>query len=467
MRLSRLQRSRIWRLQESHRRLPRFSPAKTVDLSAAASTSLSGKSLTFEWDPGTGTFTPGGPTWTGHWNTPGTQTIRVRATSATGQKDTATAVINVVADQPTARLTPATSQVVTGQTVDLSAATSTSLSGKPLTFEWDPGTGTFTPGGPTWTGHWNTPGTQTIRVRATSATGQKDTATAVINVVADQPTARLTPATSQVVTGQTVDLSAAASTSLSGKSLTFEWDPGTGTFTPGGPTWTGHWNTPGTQTIRVRATSATGLVNVATAVVQVFPASPRTAGISINGGLPYTNSPVVTLSLGWPELSEKVRLSNDGGFARASLKDLASELNWRLDDSVGGKFTKIVYARFVDSSNKESGTYLDDVIFDNDPPTRTAVSASPVSHQVAATAQTVGIRQQRWVIRSRAKDNRTGVTALRISAKKSSGPAQQTVAYKKKVLVLIRPKKAIWVQAQDGATNWTPWTRAKIKGRFG
>ncbi len=368
-------------------------------------------------------------------------------------------------DLATARITPTNSQVLAGQNAELSAAQSTSLSGKPVTFEWDPGTGTFTPGGPTWTGQWNTPGTHTIRVRVTSSTGQQDTATAVIDVLADQPTARLTPATSHVVTGQNVELSAAASTSLSGKPVTFEWDPGTGTFTPGGPTWTGQWNTPGTHTIRVRVTSSTGQQDVATAVVQAFPSSLRTTGISINGGLPYTNSSVVTLSLGWPALSQQVRLSNDGGFARGSLKDLASELEWRLDDSVGGKFTKIVYARFVDSSNHESGTYLDDIIFDNDPPTLTAVSASPLSRQAAATAQTAGTRQQRWVIRSRAKDNRTGVTALRVSLKKSSGAAQQSVAYKKKALVLIRPRKAIWVQVQDGATNWSPWTRAKIKRR--
>ena len=368
-------------------------------------------------------------------------------------------------DLATARISPPSSQVLTGQSVELSAAASTSLSGKPVTFEWDPGTGTFTPGGPTWTGIWNSPGTHTIRVRATSPTGQKDTATAVIDVLPDKPTARVTPATSQIITGQSVELSAAASTSLSGKPVTFEWDPGTGTFTPGGPTWTGIWNSPGTHTIRVRATSPTGLTDVATAVVQVFPSSPRTAGISINGGLPYTNSPVVTLSLGWPEFSERVRLSNDGGFARDSLKDLASEVQWRLDDSIDGKYTKIVYARFVNSSNKESGTYLDDIIFDNDPPTLRAVSATPLSQQAAATAQAAGPRQQRWVIRSRAKDNRTGVTALRVSVKKSSGSGQQTVAYKKKAFVSIRPKKAIWVKVQDGATNWTPWRRAKINRR--
>ncbi|MCB0921712.1 MAG: choice-of-anchor D domain-containing protein [Actinobacteria bacterium] len=281
----------------------------------------------------------------------------------------------------------------------------------------------------------------------------------------DLATARISPPSSQVLTGQSVELSAAASTSLSGKPVTFEWDPGTGTFTPGGPTWTGIWNSPGTHTIRVRATSPTGLTDVATAVVQVFPSSPRTAGISINGGLPYTNSPVVTLSLGWPEFSERVRLSNDGGFARDSLKDLASEVQWRLDDSIDGKYTKIVYARFVNSSNKESGTYLDDIIFDNDPPTLRAVSATPLSQQAAATAQAAGPRQQRWVIRSRAKDNRTGVTALRVSVKKSSGSGQQTVAYKKKAFVSIRPKKAIWVKVQDGATNWTPWRRAKINRR--
>jgi hypothetical protein len=370
--------------------------------------------------------------------------------------------IRTLPDLATATLTPAASHVSAGQTVTMSAAGSTSLSGRPVTYEWDPGTGSFSPGGPTWSGVFNTPGTKTIRVRATSATGQSDIATANLEVLPDVATARLTPATSAFLTGQTASLSATASTSLSGRPVTFEWDPGTGFFTSGEATWSGTWNTPGTRTIRVRVTSPTGQSDIASAAVEIFPASPRQPGISINGGLPYTNSPDVSLSLGWPDWSTRVRLSNDGGFTPSTFSELAPDLNWKMDDTVDGTYTKIVYARYVGQDNSESITYFDDVIFDNTPPELTAVSASPRKAGAASATATVQNRKRSWTIRTQAKDNRTGVSALQASAKRSAGSAQ-TVAYQKKAKVTVKSNRALWVRVQDGAGNWTPWKKAKIK----
>ncbi len=99
-------------------------------------------------------------------------------------------------------------------------------------------------------------------------------------------------------------------------------------------------------------------------------------GVSINSGDAFTITKKVVLNLVWPEYATAVRISNDGGFAasQTQTKDLAASIDWELDDSVEGKYTKLVYVRFNGVADTTK-TYFDDIIFDNSPPTVTSSAA--------------------------------------------------------------------------------------------
>jgi hypothetical protein len=151
----------------------------------------------------------------------------------------------------------------------------------------------------------------------------------------------------------------------------------------------------------VASQNGSGLWDPAVSVARTFKVflSPLSAdsGISISAGKPYSNTKNVTIEIKWPEYADAVRLSNDGGFGTAvtQTKKLASSIDWTLDDSVKGVYTKVVYARFTGEGIDTTKTYSDDIILDTTAPTietsSAAVASSSVDVSLKATDDITGV----------------------------------------------------------------------------
>ena len=124
----------------------------------------------------------------------------------------------------------------------------------------------------------------------------------------------------------------------------------------------------------VASQNGSSLWDPAVSVARTFKVflSPLSAdsGISISASKPYSNTKNVTIEIKWPEYADAVRLSNDGGFGTAvtQTKKLTSSIDWTLDDSVKGVYTKVVYARFTGEGIDTTKTYSDDIILDTNAP---------------------------------------------------------------------------------------------------
>jgi hypothetical protein len=95
----------------------------------------------------------------------------------------------------------------------------------------------------------------------------------------------------------------------------------------------------------------------------------------------------------------------------------------------------------------------DDIVFDPQRPTVKRVKAQ------AMRVTTKKVRSYR--ITTRATDPLSGVRALRVNTKKSVKGAV-TSPYRKQTRVHLKPGKRVYVQVQDGAGNWSAWTRVTI-----
>lgn len=223
----------------------------------------------------------------------------------------------------------------------------------------------------------------------------------------DPVTAALQSAKNVILTGEEVNLDATSSVTSSGV-RSFAWDlDNDGVFEletgSNGVTKTS-WSSIGDKTVKVRVTSGSGLVSEAAAAVEVRQSPPDgEPGISIAGGNPYTISKDVKLNLVWPPLATQARISNDGGFVASKTKivSLSSSVDWTLDDSIVGEYTKIVYVRFSGSGVDTTRTYTDDIIFDNKSPTVSSSSAEESGKFV--------------VISLAAKDEESGLSAVEVN----------------------------------------------------
>jgi hypothetical protein len=184
-------------------------------------------------------------------------------------------------------------------------------------------------------------------------------------------------------------------------------------------------------------------------------------GLSIENGDPYTNSKQVTLNLVWPEYATGVRISNDGGFAKAKTKtiDLAASVDWVLDDSVKGIYTKVVYVRFNGVADTTK-TYTDDIILDTTAPTieeTSAVVASPlVNVSLKAIDDITGVDkvQVRKDTKTVTKNYATKVSVplADLSLSVSSSGLQKLAA------------TSVEIRVSDNAGNWTGWRTVTVAG---
>ena len=208
-----------------------------------------------------------------------------------------------------------------------------------------------------------------------------------------------------------------------------------------------------------------------TRTFKILPSPPSgEVGVSIEDGDSYTNSKQVTLNLVWPEYATAVRISNDGGFAasKTQTKDLAASIDWELDDSVKGIYTKVVYVRFNGVANTRE-TYTDDIILDTTAPTITSTDASTgtstITLSLAATDDITGVDNiqimagDTTVTKNYATDVSVPLANLGLVVSTSSINAMSVATAKSLSVTKIK------VRVSDSAGNWTRWRTVSVSGK--
>jgi len=208
-----------------------------------------------------------------------------------------------------------------------------------------------------------------------------------------------------------------------------------------------------------------------TRTFKILPSPPSgEVGVSIKDGDSYTNSKQVTLNLVWPEYATAVRISNDGGFAasKTQTKDLAASIDWELDDSVKGIYTKVVYVRFNGVANTRE-TYTDDIILDTTAPTITSTDASTgtstITLSLAATDDITGVDNiqimagDTTVTKNYATDVSVPLANLGLVVSTSSINSMSVPTAKSLSLTTIK------VRVSDSAGNWTSWRTVSVSGK--
>jgi hypothetical protein len=317
-------------------------------------------------------------------------------------------------------------------------------------------------------------GSTTIQMRVTWSDGSTVTSSGVFTATTDSVSAGIartlslagTVASGPVLTGSNVYLSAATSTSTSGYFSKIEWDlDGDGTYeVDGGSTSTrsASFATSGLKTVGVRVTSRGGSTSTATTTIEVRKSPPSgESGVSIIDGATYTNSKSVKLNLVWPEFATEARISNDGGFAasKTQTKDLAASIDWDLDDSVKGIYTKVVYVRF-NGVTDTTKTYSDDIILDTTAPVIDVASAATVSGSVA--------------ISLKATDDITGVDKVQITngtatvikdyATNLSVPLADLLLSVSSMGVQKLAATEVGLRVSDNAGNWSAYKALSVSG---
>jgi hypothetical protein len=248
----------------------------------------------------------------------------------------------------------------------------------------------------------------------------------------------------------------------------YEWDlNGDGTYEVDGgstATYTTSFAEAGTKTVGVRVTSRGGSTSNASTSIEVRKAPPSgEPGLSIKGGASYTNTKAVQLNLVWPEYATEARISNDGGFAASKTLTvpLATSVNWELDDSVSGVFTKVVYVRFSGSGVDTTKTYSDDIILD---------TTAPTIETSAATAEGSAV-----ALALKATDDITGVDDVQIKsdtvtvtkdyASSLSVPTNDLgLVVEASSVVKMATSTTLQVRVSDKAGNWTDWKSLNVSG---
>ncbi len=183
-------------------------------------------------------------------------------------------------------------------------------------------------------------------------------------------------------------------------------------------------------------------------------------GVSINSGSSYTNAKQVLVNVVWPSGATKARISNDGAFdgAKTKVMSLTPQIQWELDDSVKGVFTKIIYVRFSGSGIDTSKTYSDDIILDTTAPTIEAASVEVNSGNLSVSLK--------------AKDDISGVDDVQfnngdktITENYSESLRISQVSFDLDVAsagVKKQGTSSIRFRVSDVAGNWTSWRSVAI-----
>jgi hypothetical protein len=297
-------------------------------------------------------------------------------------------------------------------------------------------------------------------VTATNASGTgiaSDTSSSVTPTASQSIT--FTTITTQLLGDKTVALTATATSS---RTVTFTSATST-VCTVSGSTVT--MLTIGDCTINANQAGGSGwdtAAEVSRTFTILLSPPPGEPGVSVRSGDSYSNTKKVVLNMVWPEYATSVRISNDGGFAasKTQTKDLAASIDWELDDSVKGVFTKVVYVRFNGSGIDTTKTYSDDIILDTNAPVLESSTAILGPGKVDLSLK--------------ATDDITGVDKVEIK----NGATTVTKEYKTKISVSEKELglsvsssgvrklgvSSIQIRVSDNAGNWSSYETLSFSG---
>ena len=226
------------------------------------------------------------------------------------------------------------------------------------------------------------------------------------------------------------------------------------------------------------------------------PSSSPTTGVmrpdsfSVNDGAEFTSSRDVRLAIVGPNLwkgattgaASTAEVSNDGGFKESKLfklADGASEVDWMLQSSREGTFTKIAYVRFWNCYGNPVATpavLTDDIIFDNTLPTITTVSADPIAAAGKVLALGTNLLQQKkqsFRLKISARDSISGPSLIQLRQSKFSpikvvelngpyGPATLNPTQLKKSVTISVGSRQFDIRVVDRAGNASRWKRVLV-----
>lgn len=178
--------------------------------------------------------------------------------------------------------------------------------------------------------------------------------------------------------------------------------------------------------------------------VPSYPLRPIRPAISINDGAIYTNDPNVTVSVTTPPGVASFRLGNDPAVFpfRATRANADGHYPWQLSGTGGARDVRRVHVRFTPNESGSGPDLFDDIILDQRPP---AVLSAKLS-------------RARLVLRAR--DNRSGVRGLHITANRKKPGRQRR--FSRTVKVNGRARK-LYVRVVDGAGNPSKWKTVRAR----
>ena len=225
--------------------------------------------------------------------TPGDHTVKLAVTDSSGASDVATVTIAVANRAPTAAFGYSPPSPLSGELITFTS-TSSDPDGSIASLAWDlDNDGNFDDGAAsTVHGSFATGGPHTVKLIVTDSSGASDTASLTIQVANRGPAASFTSAPDAPKTGEQVTFTS-TSTDPDGSVASLAWDlDNDGTFDDGGnSTANRSFSTPGTYTVRLRATDNNGATDIATGSVTIAN-RPPTAAFGYSPATPKTGDEV-------------------------------------------------------------------------------------------------------------------------------------------------------------------------------
>jgi len=197
-------------------------------------------------------------------------------------------------------------------------------------------------------------------------------------------------------------------------------------------------------------------------------------GVSINDGDDFTNSASVNLNLSFDGIVAQVAVSNDGGFPKSQTQVFDYKDNtvpWTLRASTS-KLPRKVYIRYRLFADANDGTlgrwekqvYSDDIILDDISPVITAMRVSSTASRATTVLDKVSKgRTKVKAITITAKDDRSGVARLDISAQMGTGAIVKAAYGSTIKLALTNSRNTVYVRVVDAVGNTSAWKALSTK----
>lgn len=211
--------------------------------------------------------------------------------------------------------------------------------------------------------------------------------------------------------------------------------------------------------------------------------------VSIEDGDEFTASSNVRVAIVGPGAwkgtmgaATRAELSNDGGFKTSKFFDLVgskANVDWTLESSREGTFTKIVYVRFWNCYGSPAfgaGTLTDDVILDNTKPIISGFEANQSTARASVQiSRVLEVMEKRLVARLSVRggdsisgvgsieirtNSRQGTTAIAIGG--SGGSVSAKMRSIAKTVTLSVTARRFQLRLVDRAGNASPWKTVKV-----